>query len=42
MIFKLIICNGKLTMVKNIVMKVHSTTIEYVFAFLGLADYKEL
>lgn len=42
MINKLVICNGKFTMVKNIVRKVYSTKIEYVFALLGSADYKEL
>lgn len=42
MIYKLIICNGKLTIVKNVVMKVYSTTIKYVFALLGSADYKGL
>lgn len=42
MIYKLVIRNGKLTMVKSVVRNVYSTTIEYVFAFLGSADYKEL
>lgn len=42
MIFKLVICNGKLTIVKNVVRKVYSTLIECVFALLDSADYKEL
>lgn len=42
MIFKLVLCKGKLTMVKNVVRKVYSTTIEYVFSLLGSADYKGL